>query len=111
LTDADLGNADLTDADLYRADLSGADLRGADLRDADLHGVHIPQIITAGPAGSTNRTTYYNLVNDEIRNGVFFGPLAEFAEEVEKVYANNPLYLAEYRAMVKFFEAVKEARA
>jgi hypothetical protein len=34
----------------------------------------------------------------------------EFETAVEKTHANNPVYLAEYRAIIVFFKAVAAAR-
>jgi hypothetical protein len=105
LCEADLHGADLRKADLRGADLSWANLRGANLRLSRNH-----SIITAGPAGSRNDVTIYNIKDDELRCGCFFGTLDKFASEVEKNHKDNPVYLAEYRAMIVFFRTYKEAR-
>jgi hypothetical protein len=86
-----------------KADLSGADLRGANL--------HFTQaaIVSAGPAGSERRITYYMYNIDEVQCGCFRGTLAEFAAKNEETHKDNPVWLAEYRAMAAYFRAVRDA--
>jgi len=110
LREADLREANLRGANLSWANLRGADLREADLREADLSEANTMDLITAGPIGSRHGITIYNIAADEIRCGCFSGNLTQFSERVEREHANNQVFLAEYRAAIAFFEAVKVAR-
>ena len=110
LREANLSEADLRGANLSWANLRGADLREADLREADLSEANTMDLITAGPIGSRHGITIYNIAADEIRCGCFSGNLTQFSERVEREHANNQVFLAEYRAAIAFFEAVKVAR-
>jgi hypothetical protein len=110
LRDTDLHDADLHDANLLCADLLDADLRGTSLEGANLYGAR-GAIVSAGPAGSRRRITYYLLDHDEVQCGCWRGTLAEFAARVEKEHKDNAFWLAEYRAMIAYFRAVRDAAA
>ena len=87
-----------------------ADLCGANLRGANLYGANGLAVTSAGPLGRDNRITYFKYLIDEVDCGCFRGTLDEFAANVEETYKDNPAYLAEYRAAIEFFRAVKDAR-
>jgi uncharacterized protein YjbI with pentapeptide repeats len=108
LREADLSGADLSEANLRRADLRVANLRVADLSEANLNRTH-GAIVSAGPAGSERRMTYYIYDADEVLCGYFRGTLAEFEEKIEETHKDNPVWLAEYRAMSAYFKAVRDA--
>ena len=104
-------------ADLQGAYLRGADLRGADLQGADLQGADPPKgIYQVVGAGSNNRCTTFDSINDRIicscwndNNG---NHLEAFKKRIIEVYGENgktpnAAYFAEYMAAVTFFEAVK----
>jgi hypothetical protein len=115
LRGANLRGAKLRGANLSGAVLSGAKLRGANLSEADLsgavlRGAKIPQVITAGPMGSRDDITIFNVLDSTVRCGCFYGSLEDFAAKNEETHANNPRYLGEYRAAAEFFRRVKEAR-
>ena len=121
---ADLGAANLRGANLSGADLSGADLRaanlgGADLNGANLRGAIMPEgIYTAGGAGSEQRYTYYDAINDRIICGCWDDDggnhLDSFKKRIENIYGPdgkepNPAHYKAYRAAIKYFEACREA--
>jgi hypothetical protein len=116
LCEANLYDADLREADLRGADLRDADLRGADLLGANLYGADlrlaegIDHLIFARALGSRKDETQWDFKNDWVICGCFRGTMAEFRAQVEETHRDNPVYLAEYRAMIQFFEAVKAAR-
>jgi hypothetical protein len=97
-------------ANLRDADLRGANLRGADLRWADLGRTISNALIVAGPLGSRLGQTVLNIPDNTIFCGCFKGTMEEFEAAVERTHADNPRYLAEYRAMIVFFKAVAAAR-
>ena len=125
LRGADLSEADLRGADLYEANLRGADLyeanlRGVNLHRADLEGANLPigvyQIVGAG---SHNRCTTYDSINDRIICGCWDdgagNHLDSFARRIEEIYGTkgkipNPKYYAEYMSAVAFFKAMKELK-
>ena len=130
LRGADLYGADLREVDLYGADLRGAylryanlhhaDLCGANLREAELEGANLPvgvyQIV--GP-GSCNRCTTYDTINNQIICGCWDdgkgNNLDSFIKRIEEIYGpyeegHNPIYYAEYMAVVNFFKAMKELK-
>ena len=121
---ANLRGANLNEAHLYGADLSGANLneanlRGADLCRANLHGVIMPEgIYTAGGAGSEQRYTYYDAINDRIICGCWDDDagnhLDSFKKRIENIYGPdgkepNPAHYKAYRAAIHYFEACREA--
>jgi uncharacterized protein YjbI with pentapeptide repeats len=111
LREAGLVGANLNNADLSGADLVGAELSEANLRGALLYGTTgVEQFIFANPLGSRNDITQWDMVNDIILCGCFRGTIDEFSAKVEQTHANNPVHLAEYQAMIRFFKAVKAAR-
>ena len=95
-----------------RADLQGAYLRGADLR-----GAYLPNgVYQIGGAGSNNRCTTFDSINDRIICGCWNdnngNHLEAFKKRIIEVYGENgktpnAAYFAEYMAAVTFFEAVK----
>ena len=67
-----------------------------------------------GPIGSrSDYTTFYRTDGDGVgvSCGCFRGTLDEFAAKVEETHKDNPVRLAEYRAAIELFRAVREARA
>ena len=124
LREADLREADLYGADLYEADLCGANLRGANLRganlqEADLCGAAMPEgIYTAGGAGSGQRYTYYDAINDRIICGCWDDDagnhLDSFEKRIDDIYGPdgkepNPAHYKAYRAAIQYFEACRES--
>ena len=124
LSGANLGGANLREADLCRADLREADLHGADLREADLcradlYGAIMPEgIYTAGGAGSRQRYTYYDAINDRIICGCWDdnagNHLGSFKKRIDDIYGPdgkepNPAHYKAYRAVIQYFEACQEA--
>ena len=122
LQDANLRGADLRGADLQGAYLQGAYLRGADLQGADLQraylqGAYLPNgIYQIGGAGSNNRCTTFDSINDRIICGCWNdnngNHLEAFKQRIIEIYGENgktpnAAYFAEYMAAVTFFEAVK----
>ena len=110
LCGADLSGANLFGTDLREADLHEANLRGVDLREANLYGANTMDLISAGPIGSRHGITIYNIAANEIQCGCFRENLEGFGKRVELAHADNPVHLAEYRAAIAFFGAVKAAR-
>ena len=124
LSGANLGGAYLCEADLRGAglrwaDLNGANLNGAYLSGADLSGAIMPEgIYTAGGAGSDQRYTYYDAINDRIICGCWNDDggnhLDSFKKRIENIYGPdgdepNPAHYKAYRAAIKYFEACREA--
>ena len=120
LRGADLRGANLHGADLRGADLYGTNLRGANLLHADLKGATLPigvyQIVGAG---SCNRCTTYDSINDRIVCGCWDDSagnhLDSFTLRVESIYGPNgegpnSVYYAEYMGAINFFKAVKELK-
>ena len=120
LRGADLCRADLRGANLRGADLEGADLRGADLEDAFLEGAYLPiGIYQIVGAGSCNRCTTYDAINDRVICGCWNDDegnhLDSFTRRVEEIYgANGEMpyleFYQEYMAAISFFKAMKELR-
>jgi uncharacterized protein YjbI with pentapeptide repeats len=126
LSGADLSGANLSGAYLSHADLSGANLSGAnlsgaylpraylpraDLRYAKIDGKPILRIIQCSGIGSERRCTVAIVLADsiDIRCGCFHGTLPEFAAKIEASHADNPQYLAEYRAAVAWIQSCADA--
>ena len=117
LSGAYLSGADLRGADLQDAYLRGAYLQDADLQDADLQGAYLPNgIYQVSGAGSNNRCTTFDSINDRIICGCWNdnngNHLEAFKKRIIKIYGENgktpnAAYFAEYMAAVTFFEAVK----
>lgn len=118
LRGADLRGANLHGADLRGADLYGTNLCGANLLHADLKGATLPigvyQIVGAG---SCNRCTTYDSINDRIVCGCWNDSagnhLKSFARRIEEIYGikgknPNSKYYAEYMSAINFFRAIKE---
>lgn len=120
LRGADLRGADLRGADLRGAYLRGADLHEADLRGADLEGATLPiGVYQVVGAGSCNRCTTYDSINDRIVCGCWDDSagnhLDSFARRIEEIYGTNgeipnQTYYAEYMAGISFFKAMKELK-
>ena len=121
LIGADLRGADLSRADLREADLREADLIGADLSRADLRGAYLPNgVYQVVGSGSANRCTTYFSVNDMVVCGCWTddgngNTLESFKKRIESVYGEkgkrpNPLYYQEYKAVIAFFEAVRDLK-
>lgn len=133
LHEADLRGANMCYADLRHADLRGADVRcaylcGADLRHANLHHVNLHLANLEGAklptgiyqivgAGSSNRCTTYDSINDRVICGCWDDEkgnhLDSFARRIEKIYGTrgetpNSKYYAEYMSAVAFFKSMKE---
>ena len=116
---ADLREANLRRANLRRADLRGANLRGADLYGANLRGATMPEgIYTAGGAGSAQRYTYYDAINDCIICGCWNDDagnhLDSFKKRIDDIYGPdgkepNPAHYKAYRAAIQYFEACRDS--
>ena len=107
LTRANLDGANLDGANLYGANLDGANLDGANLDGANLYGKLILDIIQVSGIGSAHRTTAAIILADavQITCGCFRGTIDEWKAKIESTHADNPKYLAQYRAAVAFVEA------
>lgn len=103
--------------------LCGADLRYANLHHVNLHlanleGAKLPTgIYQIVGAGSSNRCTTYDSINDRVICGCWDDEkgnhLDSFARRIEKIYGTrgetpNSKYYAEYMSAVAFFKAMKE---
>lgn len=119
LCGADLRWANLSAAYLRGADLSGARITGATIENANLRGAIMPEgIYTAGGAGSEQRYTYYDAINDRIICGCWNDDagnhLDSFKKRIENIYGpdgktSNPAHYKAYRAAIKYFEACRES--
>lgn len=109
LSDADLCNADLCNADLSGADLCGTKLSGANLRGADLP----DKILQVGPIGSRSDYTVYNVTQDIVQCGCWRGfrggSLDDFEMRVNEVYPNGSRHGDEYRRLITWFKAERDA--
>jgi hypothetical protein len=107
LRGANLYGVDLYGVDLYGANLYGADLYGADLRGADLYGAgklsYPGDILCVGNIGSRlDYTTIYNTDKGIfVKCGCFFGTIAEFEAQVEKIHKGTR-HERDYKALVEF---------
>ena len=120
LRGAELEGADLRGADLREANLFGANLRGANLEDAFLEGGKLPiGIYQIVGAGSCNRCTTYDSINDRVICGCWSdgegNHLNSFVKRIEEIYGAegekpNLEYHKEYMAAIAFFKAMKELR-
>lgn len=118
LSYADLRCVDLCHADLRGASLVKADLRGANLCQANLRGAKLPTgMYQVVGAGSCNRCTTYDVINDQIVCGCWDdgagNHLDSFTLRVESIYGPNgekpnSVYYAEYMSAINFFRAMKE---
>ena len=133
LHEADLRGANMCYADLRHANLCGADMRcaylcGADLRYANLHYVNLHLANLEGAklptgiyqivgAGSSNRCTTYDSINDRVICGCWDDEkgnhLDSFARRIEEIYGTNgekpnPIFYTEYMTAIEFFKAMKE---
>ena len=101
-------------ANLVRANLAGANLAGANLDGANLDGVNLDgargfrPFICIGPIGSRRGYTTIYLTEDRVCCGCFDGTLEEFEAEVKDTHAKNPLYLAEYTALIAMARNLRE---
>ena len=133
LHEADLRGANMCYADLRHANLCGADMRcaylcGADLRYANLHHVNLHLANLEGAklptgiyqivgAGSSNRCTTYDSINDRVICGCWDDEkgnhLDSFARRIEEIYGTNgekanPMFYIEYMSAVEFFKTMRE---
>ena len=119
LSEADLREVDFSKADLRGADLSGVDFYGAKIKNAILHGAFLPKgIYAVGGAGSEQRYTYYDSINDCIVCGCWDdyngNHLESFKKRIEDVYGSdakspNPKHYKAYQAAIHYFEACRDA--
>ena len=101
------------------ADLRGARITGATIENANLRGAIMPEgIYTAGGAGSEQRYTYYDAINDRIICGCWDDDagnhLDSFKKRIEDIYGPdgeepNPAHYKAYRAAIQYFEACRES--
>ena len=119
LREADLCRANLREADLCGANLYGANLHRANLQEADLCEAAMPEgIYTAGGAGSEQRYTYYDAINDRIICGCWNDDagnhLDSFKKRIDDIYGPdgkepNQAHYKAYRAAIQYFEACRES--
>ena len=119
LRGADLRWANISAAYLRGADLRGARITGATIENANLRGAIMPEgIYTAGGAGSDQRYTYYDAINDRIICGCWNDDagnhLDSFKKRIEDIYGpdgktSNPAHYKAYRAAIQYFEACRES--
>ena len=117
LRGANLEGANLREVNLEGADLEGANLKGAKLEGASLEGAILPTgIYQIVGAGSFNRCTTYDSINDRVICGCWDdgagNHLDSFEKRIEEIYGAegeepNLEYHKEYMAVVAFFKAVK----
>lgn len=103
-----------------RANLAAADLYGADLCRASLEGANLPTgMYQVVGAGSRNRCTTYDVINDQIVCGCWNdgkgNHLDSFIKRIDEVYGpkgENPdsIHYAEYMFAINFFRAMKELK-
>lgn len=125
---ADLKRANLFGADLHEADMRCTYLCGADLRHANLHHVNLHLANLEGAklptgiyqivgAGSCNRCTTYDSINDRVICGCWDDEkgnhLDSFARRIEEIYGTNgekanPMFYTEYMSTVEFFKTMRE---
>lgn len=115
---ANLCGADLRGADLCAADLSGTNLKGTNLSGANLIGAILPVgIYQVVGAGSSNRCTTYDSINDRVICGCWDDEkgshLDSFARRIEEIYGTNgekpnPMFYTEYMSTVEFFKTMRE---
>lgn len=115
---ANLCGADLRGADLCAADLSGTNLKGTNLSGANLIGAILPVgIYQVVGAGSSNRCTTYDSINDRVICGCWDDEKGShfdsFARRIEEIYGTNgekpnPMFYTEYMTAIAFFKAMKE---
>ena len=118
LRHVDLHSANLCRTDLYEANLRGANLEGANLVRADLLGAYLPTgMYQVVGAGSCNRCTTYDVINDQIVCGCWDdgkgNHLDSFIDRVESIYSPNgekpdSVHYTEYMSAVEFFKAMRE---
>ena len=111
LIGASLDGANLDGASLIGASLDGANLNRANLDGANLNRASLPKNLhiysVTGP-GSARRMTTFVVEWDIVFCGCFKGSLAEFSEKCKKTHADHVQWLAEYRAVVNFFKAMRK---
>lgn len=120
LYSANLRKADLYGASLCKADLRGTNLEGANLVKADLWGADLPTgMYQVVGAGSCNRCTTYDTINDQIVCGCWDdgkgNHLDSFIDRIESIYGSNGEYpnsvhYTEYMAAINFFRAMKQLK-
>ena len=118
LHEADLRGANMCYADLRHANLCGADMRCANLHLANLEGAKLPTgIYQIVGAGSSNRCTTYDSINDRVICGCWDDEkgnhLDSFARRIEEIYGTNgekanPMFYIEYMSAVEFFKTMRE---
>lgn len=116
----DLEGANLEGANLEGANLYRADLRGASLCRASLEGANLPTgMYQVVGAGSCNRCTTYDAINDQIVCGCWDDKkgnhLDSFTLRVESIYGPNgekpnSVHYTEYMAAIDFFRAMKQLK-
>lgn len=94
-------------------------ITGATIENANLRGAIVPEgIYTAGGAGSEQRYTYYDAINDRIICGCWNDDagnhLDSFKKRIEDIYGPdgkepNPAHYKAYRAAIQYFEACRKA--
>ena len=114
---ADLSHAHLVMADLHGTDLSRADLHHVNLHLANLEGAKLPTgICQIVGAGSSNRCTTYDSINDRVICGCWDDEkgnhLDSFARRIEEIYGTNgekpnPMFYTEYMTAIEFFKTMK----
>lgn len=118
LYEANLAGADLCEANLAGADLEKANMCGANLCRTNLEGTILPSgIYQIVGAGSYNRCTTYDTINDQVVCGCWDdgagNKLNSFARRIKEIYGPNGkepnlVYYTEYMAAIDFFKAMKK---
>lgn len=119
LRGANLDNVNFNYADLRGADLRGTSFHGTNFKNASLRGAVLPKgIYAVSGAGSKQRYTYYDAVNDYVICGCWDDDngnhLESFKKRVENVYgpdakSSNSKHYKAYQAAIHYFEACRDA--
>jgi len=101
-----LRGVNLEGANLRDVNLKGANLRDVNLEGANLEGADLYQIVGCGSVG---RCTTYDIKNDKIICGCFYGTLKDFSAKVDLDYPKEELKGQKgYSAAILFFEGIKK---
>ena len=111
---SDLQNANLKDACLQNTDLQNANLKDACLLNTDMWSSHLEGVNLENTGlmqivglGSVGRCTTFDLLNNRIFCGCWYGNFEQFEERVKKTYPKNSHHRDNYLKALDFVKTLK----
>jgi hypothetical protein len=77
-------------------------LKKANLENADLENIRNKLIIRLDGIGSNKRQTIYNITDNHVQCGWFYGTFGEFIKQIKNTYRKGTQYYKEYKLAVLY---------